>query len=73
MLPHILVLQIDLVPTISLLFGLGVPRNNLGVIIEETLKFVTGILGESISVRLILEMKTLSMDSEIMGCNCCHY
>jgi hypothetical protein len=38
-----LVLQIDIVPTISLLFGLGIPKHSLGVILEDTLKVFSGI------------------------------
>lgn len=38
-----LVLQIDLVPTISLLFGLPIPKNSLGVVIEDVLNLFPGL------------------------------
>lgn len=42
--PYILVIQVDIAPTLALLFGVPIPKNNAGVLIAETFNSLTGMI-----------------------------
>jgi len=42
--------QVDIAPTLALLFGVPIPKNNVGVLISEAFDLLTGQFSLSLSV-----------------------
>jgi ethanolaminephosphotransferase len=45
--------QVDIAPTLALLFGVPIPKNNVGVLISEAFDLLTGQFSLSLSVSFV--------------------
>jgi ethanolaminephosphotransferase len=50
-------IQVDIAPTLALLFGVPIPKNNVGVLISGTFESFTGSLSLSLSLLLQKEKR----------------
>ena len=51
-------LQVDIVPTLALTFGVPIPKNNIGVLISKMVDSLTGLVSLSFHVATELRVVT---------------
>lgn len=51
--------QVDIAPTLALLFGVPIPKNNVGVLISEAFDLLTGQFSLSLSVICVCMLRYL--------------